>query len=124
MSAHPRRILLVDDTETVLIYTRLMLLDEGAEIVFARDGLEALTSAAERLPDLVLLDIQMPRLDGVETCRRLKHDPRTASVPVVMLTTKGNRERVEAAFDAGCDDFLTKPYARLDLLAKVRRYIN
>ncbi len=124
MNPRPRRILLVDDTETILIYTRLMLLDEDAEIVFARDGLEALTSAAQCLPDLILLDIQMPRLDGVETCRRLKGDPRTGGVPVVMLTTKGNAERVEAAFGAGCDDFLTKPFAKLDLLAKVRRYIS
>jgi CheY-like chemotaxis protein len=124
MEATRKRILVVDDTETVLIYTKMMLVGQRAEVVVARNGLEALERVAEQTPDLILMDIMMPELDGVETCRRLKSDPRTGAIPVVMVTTKGNPEKVEEAFAAGCDDYLTKPFGKLDLLAKVRRYVH
>jgi len=117
-------ILVVDDTETVLIFTKMMLAGQAAEVVVARNGMEALKRVEEQTPDLILMDIMMPELDGVETCRRLKGDPRTGGIPVVMVTTKGNPEKVEEAFAAGCDDYLTKPFGKLDLLAKVRRYMH
>jgi CheY-like chemotaxis protein len=119
-----KRILVVDDTETVLIYTKMMLAGQPAEVVFARNGSEALRRVEEQTPDLILMDIMMPEMDGVEACRRLKSDPRTGAIPVVMVTTKGNPEKVEEAFAAGCDDYLTKPFGKLDLLAKVRRYMQ
>ncbi len=125
MSAGTRKlILVVDDTETVLIFTKMMLAGQAAEIVVARNGVEALQRVEEQAPDLILMDIMMPELDGVETCRRLKSNPRTGDIPVVMVTTKGNPEKVEEAFAAGCDDYLTKPFGKLDLLAKVRRYMH
>ncbi len=125
MSGGTRKlILVVDDTETVLIFTKMMLSGQAAEVVVARNGMEALKRVEEQAPDLILMDIMMPELDGVETCRRLKSDPRTGGIPVVMVTTKGNPERMEEAFAAGCDDYLTKPFGKLDLLAKVRRYMH
>ncbi len=125
MSGGTRKlILVVDDTETVLIFTKMMLAGQAAEVRVARNGVEALKRVEEQAPDLILMDIVMPELDGVETCRRLKSDPRTGDIPVVMVTTKGNPEKVEEAFAAGCDDYLTKPFGKLDLLAKVRRYMH
>jgi len=119
-----KRILVVDDTETVLVYTKMMLVGQPAEVVFARNGSEALRRVEEQPPDLILMDIMMPGMDGVEACRRLKSDPRTGAIPVVMVTTKGSPEKVEEAFAAGCDDYLTKPFGKLDLLAKIRRYMH
>ncbi|HVO11278.1 MAG TPA: response regulator [Vicinamibacteria bacterium] len=125
MSAGTRKlILVVDDTETVLIFTKMMLAGQAAEVVVARNGREALKRVEEQAPDLILMDIMMPEMDGVETCRRLKADPRTGGIPVVMVTTKGNPEKVEEAFAAGCDDYLTKPFGKLDLMAKIRRYMH
>ncbi len=125
MSGGTRKlILVVDDTETVLIFTKMMLAGQAAQVVVARNGMEALKRVEEQAPDLILMDIMMPELDGVETCRRLKSDPRTGDIPVVMVTTKGNPEKMEEAFAAGCDDYLTKPFGKLDLLAKVRRYMH
>lgn len=118
-----KKILLVDDTETVLMFEKLMLAGLDFEIHIARNGLEALARVADRRPDLILLDIVMPGLDGIETCRRLKADPVTREIPVIMVTTKGEPERVEQAFVAGCDDYLTKPLDRLQLLAKVRSFV-
>ncbi len=115
-----KRILLVDDTQTVVMAEKMMLAGQGFEIATARNGVEALARVAEQTPDLILLDIMMPGLDGIETCRRLKADQATRHIPIVMVTTKGERQKVEESFLAGCDDYLTKPLQKSELLAKVR----
>ena len=114
-----KRILLVDDTRTVVMAEKMMLAGQGFEIDTATNGLEALARVAELRPDLILLDIMMPGLDGIETCRRLKANEATRQIPVVMVTTKGERQKVEESFLAGCDDYLTKPLNKSELLAKV-----
>ncbi len=125
MSANAnKRILLVDDTETVLMFEKLMLQRTGYEIATAKNGKAALTSIAERRPSLVVLDIVMPEMDGIETCRRIKNDPVTRDIPVIMVTTKGEPERVEEAFVAGCNDYLTKPIDRIELLGKIRSFLE
>jgi CheY-like chemotaxis protein len=119
-----KTILLVDDSETVLLFERTMLRGIGVELTTASNGAKALEAVQANRPDLILLDIMMPELDGVETCRRLKADALTAGIPIVIVTTKGEAAMMERAFQAGCDDFITKPLDKLELLAKVRTYLG
>jgi len=119
-----KTILLVDDSETILLFEQTMLRSMGVRLQTASDGEKALAAVREHRPDLILMDIMMPALDGVETCRRLKNDSETADIPIVIVTTKGEPETMERAFHAGCDDFITKPLDRLELLAKVRTYLG
>ncbi|HOX46389.1 MAG TPA: response regulator [Myxococcota bacterium] len=119
-----RKILLVDDTETVLLFMRMMLSTYGYDMTTAHDGREALAAVQADPPDLILLDIMMPVMDGIECCRRVKADPKTNRIPIVMVTTKGEPALVERAFLAGCNDYLTKPVSKLELLAKVRGFID
>lgn len=118
-----KTILLVDDTQTVIMTERMMLSELGFTIHTAKNGVEALKLAATIKPDLVLLDIVMPEMDGIETCRRLKEDPTTRGIPVVMVTTKGEPDKVEEAFLAGCNDYITKPIDKLELVAKVKAHM-
>lgn len=119
-----KKVMLVDDTETVLMFEKMMLSGHGFSIVTACNGEEALSKVGAEKPDMIFLDIVMPKLDGVETCRRLKENPKTKDIPVVMVTTKGEPERVEQAFRAGCNDYITKPVDKLELMAKVRTYLS
>ena len=119
-----KKVLLVDDTETVLMFEKMMLAGTGHQIVTAKNGVEALKVAEEVCPDIILLDIMMPEMDGIETCQRLKDSAKTKDIPVVMVTTKGDPDRVERAYSAGCNDYLTKPLDKLDLLAKVRKHLG
>ena len=118
-----KRILIVEDTRTVVMVEKMMLSGRGFQIDIATNGREGLEKTRQTKPDLVLADIMMPEMDGIEMCRQIKADPETSGIPVVMVTTKGEQERVEQAFLAGCDDYLTKPLNKLELLSKVNKYI-
>ena len=120
----PKKILLVDDTETVLMLEKMMLSGTGCEIELAHNGEEALEKAPQYMPDLIFLDIMMPGMNGIDVCRHLKNDESTKDIPVIMVTTKGEPERVEEAFIAGCDDYLTKPVNKIELLAKVKTHLE
>jgi len=113
-------VLIVDDQQENLDLLRDLLEPEGYRLSVARDGQEALDRALATPPDLILMDIQMPRLNGLETCRALKADPRTHLVPVVLVTGLLERTDRLAGIDAGCDDFLTKPVDVEQLLARIR----
>lgn len=115
-----KRILLVDDMKTVIMVEKKMLASEDLEIHVATDGLEALECIKSSRPDIILMDMMMPNLDGVETCRRIKSVPETNSIPVILVTTPGEEDRVKAAFAAGCDDYVTKPINKLTLITKLR----
>ena len=119
-----KRVLLVDDSETVIQFEKLMLRGLGYEISTAKNGKLALAEVAAEMPDLILLDLVMPEMDGLETLRRLKESPDTKGIPVVVVTTKGAPEVVEQAFAAGCDDYLTKPMDKIELLAKVKHRLG
>ena len=114
-----KRILLVDDAKTILMTEKMMLAGSEYEVDTAADGAQAIAKVAQKKPDLILLDVVMPNMGGIETCRTLKNDPRTRSIPVVIVTTKGEPRKVEEAFSAGCDDYITKPIDRAELLNKV-----
>lgn len=120
----PAKILLVDDSLTVLALEQLVLRSENFELLTAHSGREAIEMSMRLRPDLILLDIVMPGMDGIECCRRLKANPLTQHIPIIMVTTKGNPTVVEAALKAGCSEFTTKPIDKIDLVRKVRRVMR
>ena len=115
-----KKILLVDDSATTLMMQKMILRAEPYEIVVARNGREALEVAAAENPDVILLDVVMPEMDGLETCRRLRIAEATRSTPVIMVTTRGEQTNIEAAFENGCTDYVTKPIDGIELLHKIR----
>ncbi|MFP4057447.1 MAG: HD-GYP domain-containing protein [Candidatus Brocadiia bacterium] len=117
--AASRTVLVVDDIDTNRLALRQFLKPHGFRVVEARDGVEALEKVAQEPPDLVLLDIMMPRLNGLEVCRRLKSDPATRLIPVVFMTALDANEDHVRALEAGADDFLNKPFNRALLGARV-----
>jgi CheY-like chemotaxis protein len=119
-----KKVLLVDDSATVLLLHQMMLLERGYEAVTARDGLEALARAEEARPDLVFLDIIMPHLDGIETCRVLREREPTRHTPIVLCTSRVEPKSVQAGFESGCSDYLAKPFDSDELTALLRRYLE
>ncbi len=117
-------VLVVDDEPADVALLQAYLEAEGYQVMTAYRGEEALEKAFVRQPDLVLLDVLMPGLDGFEVCRRLKADPRTQFVPVVILTALREPGDKVAGAEAGADDFLTKPFERVELLARVRNLLQ
>jgi DNA-binding response OmpR family regulator len=120
----PPRILIVDDQpmNVDILKTRLMV--HGYEILTTTDGEEALTLATTRHPDLMLLDILMPKLDGIELCRRLKEDASLPFMPVIMITAKSGTKDVVAGLEAGADEYLTKPVDQAALVARVKSMLR
>jgi CheY-like chemotaxis protein len=116
----PKTILLVDDSNTALMMEQMILKSGGYQIITARDGAEAVSAALEHHPDLILLDLVMPRMDGFEVCRRLRADDSTRETPIILVTTRGDEANVAKGFAHGCNDFVTKPVNGLELLTKVR----
>lgn len=115
----PTRILVVDDEKNILDIIRFNLEVEGYEVFTAQEGEEGLRLAHEIKPDLILCDIMMPEMDGLEVCRRLKADGRTDQIPVVMLSAKTQPQDKVASIEAGADDFITKPFDFSDLVARI-----
>ena len=103
-------VLVVDDDPAIRFLLFRVLLEEGYRVETAADGKQALDAIAKRLPDLILLDVDMPGINGLEVCRRLKESPRTRLVPVVIVTAQGDLSRRLNAWDDGADDFLAKPF--------------
>ena|SRR5438552_6770992 len=119
-----KKILCVDDSNLILLMERLVLGREGFELMTASNGEQALTRAMADRPDLILLDVVMPSISGVEVCRRLRASKETAAIPIIMVTTRAEPEMVERAFESGCNDFVSKPIDPIELLAKVRNYLG
>jgi class 3 adenylate cyclase len=117
-------VLVVDDQPDNIAVVRARLESQAYDVIEAADGLAALEQVALHRPDLVLLDIMMPRLDGIETVRRLKADQALPFIPVVMLTAQSDRKDVVAALDAGADEYLNKPIDGAALLARVRAMLR
>jgi adenylate cyclase len=121
---NPPRILIVDDNETNrdILVTRLAT--HGYELTQAADGEEALVAARQQLPDLILLDVMMPKLDGVEVCRQLKGDAALPFMPIILVTAKADSKDVVAGLEAGADEYLTKPIDQIALVARVKSVLR
>lgn len=116
-------VLVVDDKKSVQSTIQSMLKDQDYNLIFAHSGLEAIKKARENRPDLVLLDVVLPDIDGYKVCRQLRTDPELASVAIVLLTSLSDRDSRMQGFEAGCDDFLIKPVATIELWTRVRTHI-
>lgn len=119
-SRNSLRILVVDDSELQLQFEQAMLADEPYDLIVARNGAEAIARARRYLPDLILLDIVMPVMDGIQAARYLRQDPCTAKIPIIMVTSRVERIFEENAFVDGCNDYVAKPVHRDELLMKIR----
>jgi diguanylate cyclase (GGDEF)-like protein len=119
-AADPIKVLVVDDERNILDIIKFNLEVEGYDVITSLDGEDALEKVHEARPDLILCDIMMPELDGLEVCRRLKADGRTNQIPVVMLSAKTQAQDKIASIDAGADDFITKPFDFSDLVARIK----
>jgi DNA-binding response OmpR family regulator len=115
-----KKILLVDDSSTVLLMERMILSKSEYDVVTAKDGQEGVEKALVEKPDLILMDVVMPRMDGFEACKKLREQEVTREIPVIMVTTRGELASVENGYSSGCNDYVTKPINGLELLAKVR----
>src|SRR6476646_1978555 len=122
VSAH--RVLVVDDNPFVASLLQHGLGAEGDDVVVAQDGLEAMARVAECLPDLILLDIDLPHLSGDEICRQLKTSPVTRLIPIVMITAHGAFQNKLDAWDYGADDFLSKPFHLVEVTTRCRSLLR
>lgn len=118
------RILIADDNQQNRELLEAYLASEPCEIEMSADGEETLQKVRDTDPDLVLLDIMMPKMSGYEVCQRIKQDEKTGTIPVLMVTALKDMGDIEKAVAAGADDFLTKPVNRLELLTRVRSLLR
>ncbi len=117
-------VLVVDDNQQNLELLQAYLEDVDCQAVPARDGLEALEIIAKDPPDLILLDVMMPKMSGFEVCKRIKNDPKTTDIPVIMVTALNEFGDIERAIDSGTDDFLSKPVNKLELLTRIKTMLK
>jgi chemosensory pili system protein ChpA (sensor histidine kinase/response regulator) len=115
-------VMVVDDSLTVRRVTQRLLLREGYRVVLAKDGLDALERLAENVPQIVLSDIEMPRMDGFDLVRNMRADARLRDLPVIMITSRIAQKHRDYAAELGVDHYLGKPYSEEDLLALIARY--
>jgi len=124
VSLNGLKIMLIDDSRTIRRSAETMLSREGCEVITANDGFEALALIHKHEPNLIFVDIMMPRLDGYQTCAIIKNNSNFRHVPVVMLTSKDGLFDKARGRIVGSDQYLTKPFTRDELLAAVREQIN
>ncbi len=117
-------ILIVDDDQPSLELLQAYLEDVDCETVSAEDGLQALKIISKSPPDLVLLDIMMPKMSGFEVCKKIKNDPKTADIPVIMVTALNEFGDIEQGINSGTDDFISKPVNKLELLTRVKTMLK
>jgi CheY-like chemotaxis protein len=117
-------VLIVDDNEQNLELLSAYLEDLDCNTIPAKDGLDALEIVKKTIPDLILLDVMMPKMSGFEVCRRIKSNPATAVIPIIMVTALSEIGDIERAIDSGTDDFLSKPINKLELLTRVKTMLK
>src|SRR4030042_2568526 len=117
-------ILVVDDNQENLELLQAYLEDFECQTIPAVDGLQALDIIADNAPDLILLDVMMPKMSGFEVCKRLKNDPKTSDIPIIMVTALNEFGDIERGIDSGTDDFISKPVNKLELLTRVQTMLK
>jgi CheY-like chemotaxis protein len=120
----PKKILIVDDEAFLLRVTELSLKKGGYHLIFGRNGVEAVQMTASELPALIVMDVQMPEMDGLAALKHLKQNPATARIPVIMLTARGHVLTRQDAEESGAALFLTKPCSPMQLLKEVQRILG
>jgi len=118
------KILVVDDEIYIVHILDFSLGMEGYEVVTALDGEQGLEKARTQRPDLIVLDIMMPKLDGYETCKMLKADPETRSIPIILLSAKGRNIDQKIGFEVGADDYITKPFSPRKLVERINSILG
>jgi CheY-like chemotaxis protein len=122
--AVPKKILLVDDSPTVLLMEQLLLQNGPYELLSATSGAEAVERALKERPELILMDVVMPGMDGFEVCRVLRSQEVTRAIPIILVTTRGGPEHVEKGYESGCSDYVTKPFDGNELRAKIESFLG
>ncbi|MDQ3038692.1 MAG: twitching motility response regulator PilG [Pseudomonadota bacterium] len=118
------RVMVIDDSKTIRRTAETLLMREGCEVVTATDGFEALSKIADQNPQIIFVDIMMPRLDGYQTCALIKNNQTFKSVPVIMLSSKDGLFDKARGRIVGSQQYLTKPFTREELLGAIRNYVN
>lgn len=124
MPKSERKILIVDDDEDILDLLNYNLTKEGYKVIMANDGIEAVEAAKKQLPEMIIMDIMMPRMDGVEACRQIRQIPELFKTHVIFLTARVEEYSEVAAFDSGADDFLSKPIKPRALVSRVNSFFK
>jgi DNA-binding response OmpR family regulator len=119
-----KKILLVDDSPTVLLMERILLQGAPYELLSARTGEEAFETALAERPDLILMDVMMPGVNGFEVCRMLRAAEATRTTPIIMVTTRSSLESLEQAYESGCNDYIVKPFEGQELRMKVTHLLG
>lgn len=120
-----KKVLLVDDSTTTLMMEEMILKQRTKyDTVTAKDGLDAIARAVEQNPDLVLMDVVMPRMNGFEACKRMRSQESLRSTPIILVTTRGEEEYVEAGYQSGCNDYITKPINSRELVTLLQSYLG
>lgn len=119
-----RKILIVDDEPNIVISLEYLMQREGFQVAVAIDGEQALQQIAEFNPDLVLLDVMLPKRNGFEVCQEIRADPARTGIKIVMLTAKGRDTEIQKGLALGADAYITKPFSTRDLVAKVRSVLG
>ena len=119
-----RSVLVVDDEANIVLSLEFLLKRAGYDVRVARNGEEAVKAVAERTPDLILLDVMMPTLDGYHVCETIRADPKLRSVRILMLTAKSRDVEREKALALGADDYITKPFSTRDLVERVKTILG
>jgi CheY-like chemotaxis protein len=119
-----KKILVVDDSGTARMIEQMTLSRNAYEVVQAKDGAEAVQAARREKPDLILMDVMMPNMDGFTACRTIRAQEDTKAIPVIMVTTRAEMENIEKGYESGCNEYVFKPLNTAELLAKVRSLIG
>ena len=120
-----KKVLLVDDSTTTLLMEEMILKQRTSyQTITAKDGLDAIAIATDEAPDLVLMDVVMPRMNGFEACKRMRLQSALRDTPIILVTTRGEEEYVEAGFQSGCNDYLTKPVNSRELVTLLQSYLG
>jgi len=116
-------VLVVDDEPNIALSLEYLMKGQGFEVRVARDGEAALEALRERMPDVMLLDVMMPKRDGFDVCQTVRATPEWAGLRIIMLTAKGRTVEQEKGLALGADDYITKPFSTRDVVARVRQYM-
>ncbi len=119
-----KKILLVDDSATILMMERMILSKGPYELVTAVDGEDAVAKAVSERPDLILMDVVMPKMNGFEAVRHIRQHSEVGTTPIIMVTTRGEMENVENGFSSGCNDYVTKPINAPELMTKLKALLG